>query len=790
MGYSERSLRRVVDKIHDGSSLILDNVLIHSRLRSNIPSNVEQTANIGSVVDEYDGSMVPQDDNSVSPNLLELDTVEYHQVEPIGITTETLETAGRSNPLFDHSDEDSTTADMDRFSLAEMCTYQLISFLDDAKAPRNCYDRLVALLKKQHKLGFSIADAIGRDTFLKSLKKKFNSPVVDSVTVGKSPVFKFPFIHMLQNLLDVVGPELHLIDPTAIRSTGLTDELWNTRWMVDTFRYGHRDFTMGSDVMLPLIIYMDKTGTDAYQRYSLEPVIFSLGNIPREKRDNRRAWRHLGFVPSNKHLDKSLPKLEFYHNCLQVILQELKAAQREHPTVRIKQPDGNVYELRARLPIVVVMGDQLSQDTLCARLKVNAGGASRIHRSCMCSYLSVDDPSLTCMSVSKHVLDQMTQLALLNDDRITNISDGSRVEVDFLKKLRQMNQRFLAKPYGTYPVRNAFHGADFGGWTEGIYEATLDDFMHSTELGVIKTLNEVVFQGLTKGECTEVEYLMQTIMGGVRSSVRSTYPRWRLSDGFSRQKLMTSTERVGTLFSLCLALQSHEIQNMISNAHARQRKKYVTFSNNNQHRTDHDRTNVHLNSGISDTDDDECSDSDASSDDCSDQTEEDSLDQEETKDNTDQHSQLEETQEKDDRFYFESHFQRNISKEQIQHALEHAMRHGFDIEQLKSFDVLQLNQFVSQAHKLFRKQKHSYPRRSIAGFFDVGADTNVPVDIIDMADCCDCIPWFLLSHLFDSPPCRGEHSDNACVRVILSGCGFVKCLKEADPLTGYTNAFK
>ena len=729
MGYSERSLRRVVDKIHEGSAPVLHSRSIQPRSGSTMQSTIEETDFIDSVIDEYDVSMVPQDDSSTDPpHLLEGETRGDHQPEPFSILNETgVEFPGHYPHLSDYTNDDTTTADTERFSLAEMCTHQLISFLDEAKAPRNCYDRLVALLKKQHKLGFSIVDAIGRDTFVKSLKKKYKSPVVESVSVGKSTVFKFPFLHMLQNLLDVVGPDLHLIDPTAIRSTGLSDELWNTRWMIDTFRYVHRDFSKESDVMLPVILYMDKTGTDAYQRYSLEPVIFSLGNIPREKRDSRRSWRHLGFVPSNKHVDKSLPKLQFYHNCLQVILQELKIAQKEHPKVRIKSPDGTVHELRARLPIVVVMGDQLSQDTLCARLKVNAGGACRIHRSCMCSYLAVDDPSVTCMSVSKHTLDKMTQLALLSDEKIAGISDGSRVEVEFLKKQRQMNQRFLAKPYGTYPVHNAFHDADFGGWTEGIYEATLDDFMHSTELGVIKTLNEVVFQGLTKGECTEVEYRMQAFMGGVRSSVRSTYPRWRLSDGFSRQKLMTSTERVGTLFSLCLALQSQEIQDIISAAHSRQRKKYITFSKNDYNSLPDKPSNSTM-----EIEDDQRSDTDLSSDQCSEESDDDSLDQH-MNDSIDHCSNLEEIPEKDDRFYFESHFHRNISREQIQHALEHATGHGFDIEQLKSFDILQMNQFVTQAHQLFRKQKHSYPRRRIPGYFELQVDVNVPLDILDMA---------------------------------------------------------
>ena len=551
------------------------------------------------------------------------------------------------------------------------------------------------------------------------------------MTVGDSPVFKFPFVHMLQNLLDVVGPDLHLIDPTAIRSTGLSDELWNTSWMINTFRYVHRDFSMEQDVMLPIIIYMDKTGTDAYQRYSLEPVIFSLGNIPREKRECRRSWRHLGFIPSNKHVEKSQPKLQFHHNCLQAILEELKTAQTEHPKVRIKQPGGVVHELRARLPIVVVMGDQLSQDTLCARLKVNAGGACRIHRSCMCSYLSVDDPSMSCLSVSKHTIDHMTHMSLLSDTQISSLTDGSRAEEDYFRKVRQMYRRFLVKPYGTYPIHNAFDGADFGGWTEGIYDATLDDFMHSTELGVIKTLNEVVFQGLTKSECTEVEFLMQGFLGGVRSSVRSTYPRWRLSDGFSRQTLMTSTERVGTLFSLCLALQSQEIQDRISTAHGRQRHKYTTFpiaGNSHVDGAKNDPTND--DSSVDDDDESEMNDSDNE---INDPFDEDSTVEDVAVNDADSTGIAEETPKKEDKFFFESYLQRRISPQQIQHALEHAMRHGFNIEQVRSFDLLQTNQFVTQAHVLFRKQKHAYPRRTIEGYFDKNADIRVPMDILRLA---------------------------------------------------------
>ena len=677
------------------------------------------------LVDEYDDSVLIQDENSNTPTPAALE-VEATSIPPVRLTNEQLWDES-CQPHVPKYNSDQVPTDPVDFSLPEICSYQLISFLDEAKAPRNCYDRLIALLKRQQKMGFSICDAIGRETFMKSLRRKFKTPVVNSAIVEGTPVFKFPFVHMLQNLLDVVGPDLHLINPATVTSSGSNDELWNTRWMINTFQYGHRDFSMEHDVMLPVIIYMDKTGTDAYQRYSLEPVLFSLGSIPREKREGRRSWRHLGFVPSNKHVEKSLPKLQFYHNCLQAILEELKIAQKEHPRVRIKQHGGVVLELRARLPIVVVMGDQLSQDTLCARLKVNAGGACRIHRSCMCSYLSVDDPAMTCMSVSKHTLDHMTHRALLSDAQISSLTDGSRQELDFFKKVRTMNQRFLAKPFGTYPILNAFQGADFGGWTEGIYEATLDDFMHSTELGVIKTLNEVVFQGLTRTESIEVEYLMQNFLNGVRSSVRSTYPRWRLSDGFSRQKLMTSTERVGTLFSLCLALQSHEIQDRISTAHARQRQKYMTLFNTNH---THSERAVNNPNPDDSSEANECqSESDYSDSISHGQLDDDSF----FADMTVNDDNAKDTVKPEDRLFFESHFHRNLSPQQIRHALEHATRHGFDILQLRSFDLLQTNQFVTQAHMLFRKQRHPYPQRTIEGYFNFAADISIPSDILRLA---------------------------------------------------------
>ena len=270
---------------------------------------------------------------------------------------------------------------------------------------------------------------------------------------------------------------------------------------------------------------MDKTGTDAYQRYSLEPIIFSTGAISRENRDKRQAWRHIGFIPSSKNLIKAVDKLQFHHDCLAVLLDGLRAAQNNPPLIKIKDKvTGAVVQKRARVPLMMIMGDQLSQDVLCSRLKANAGGAGRVHRSCMCSYMTVDDPSHKCQGVPQERLSQMTEYASLSDSQIVELADSNQQEIAYLKRVRNMNRKFLEHPFGCYPIQNAFVGMDFGAWPSGIYDASVDDFMHSCELGLIKCMCNVLFNSLQNQETHKLEQLISSKFNNIKTSVRSTYP--------------------------------------------------------------------------------------------------------------------------------------------------------------------------------------------------------------------------------------------------------------------------
>ena len=302
--------------------------------------------------------------------------------------------------------------------------------------------------------------------------------------------------------------------------------------MDDTFsNEQYRDFDPKNDIMLPIILYMDKTGTDVNQRYSLEPVLFSLASIPREQRESRHSWRHLGFVPQkvNTGEEDTLSSLQFYHDCLFYLLDGLREAQKHPPIVAIKLATGITVLRRALLPLMVVMGDQLSQDTLCGRLKSNAGGAGRVHRSCMCSYLNVDDPYHECKKVEISTLQLLSTYATISEeDMDSKISSNptcfgntknARATKAYLQKQRAMFQSILRHPFTTHPIKNAFAGIDFGSWSAGIHDATFDDFMHSVEAGMIAYITETVYDGLTKKEKETVEELTRSMLDDQRCSV-------------------------------------------------------------------------------------------------------------------------------------------------------------------------------------------------------------------------------------------------------------------------------
>ena len=235
----------------------------------------------------------------------------------------------------------------DRMTRDETASYKIMSLLDTSGAPRICYDRLVALLKKlSRQEGFDVKKALNRETLMRRMEKRYKSPRIQSSVIHNQEVFRFNFQDTLQDLLHSSSKHLHEILPKQMQDkaieNGTEHELWNTPWMTNTFATEQfLDFDPKKDIMLPIILYMDKTGTDVNQRYSLEPVLFSIAAIPREHRESRHSWRHLGFVPEKQRCseEEESSDLQFYHDCLSYLLDGLRAAQKNPPNVMVKLSD-------------------------------------------------------------------------------------------------------------------------------------------------------------------------------------------------------------------------------------------------------------------------------------------------------------------------------------------------------------------------------------------------------------------------------------------------------------------
>ena len=88
----------------------------------------------------------------------------------------------------------------DQMSRTETASYKIMTLLDNAGAPRICYNRLVALLKKlsRHE-GFDVKKALNRETLMRRLERRYKRrPKIQNKLVNNQEVFRFTFHDMSQ----------------------------------------------------------------------------------------------------------------------------------------------------------------------------------------------------------------------------------------------------------------------------------------------------------------------------------------------------------------------------------------------------------------------------------------------------------------------------------------------------------------------------------------------------------------------------------------------------------------
>ena len=63
--------------------------------------------------------------------------------------------------------------------------------------------------------------------------------------------------------------------------------------------------------------------------------MFTIAVLTRTCREDRRSWRHLGFLPQSKETSSAKESLEFYHDCLMKLMAKIKLYQENLPLVDV-----------------------------------------------------------------------------------------------------------------------------------------------------------------------------------------------------------------------------------------------------------------------------------------------------------------------------------------------------------------------------------------------------------------------------------------------------------------------
>jgi len=338
----------------------------------------------------------------------------------------------------------------DEFFMIKLCW-----ICDKANVPHHIVDDIVNLLRECQKRNITIQPEhlLQRVHFIKHLEKRFSSPIPQSMIIGLEgfssndqdygrrfrDIAEIVWYDFKEQALDLIhdltiwGDMSNFegtVDPDnpfsgqSPRTDGLLDEIVDGAWYKNTYEEckaiaGDDDF-----IVLGLVLYCDKTGTDVYQRAGLEPLSFTFTIFNRKCRYQSKSWRVLGYVPDlemKSSAYKTKQRLGLmgkgrpcrnYHTCLNKILLSLKEKQGNHEPIWewIRIGDYVSYR-RCFFPVAMMIGDSQSQDKMCGRYLAYAN-VPRLCRACDVTPEESDNPDHKCIFLDMKDINDMCLVGL------------------------------------------------------------------------------------------------------------------------------------------------------------------------------------------------------------------------------------------------------------------------------------------------------------------------------------------------------------------------------------------
>lgn len=407
-------------------------------------------------------------------------------------------------------------------------------------------------------------------------------------------VIVFNTRNMILDLLndkDIFGSEENLVvneDNPFLpyqNRTGVCKELMDGTWYRDTVArmksYEPDPFKEEVEFILPLILYVDKTGTTMNQRYPLEPMIMTLGIIKKEIRNHPRAWRLLGFIPdleTKSSAEKTYinrknrgATAQAYHLALEHLLRGLEEVQNEG-IVHWLRIGNHIKKVRIRPEVACIINDGKSADMTTLRVP-SFHPLRRVSRCCETLQEKSDQPTQECQYIRiNRELGELFRVAGMSakevqEDPIHKTTDGHKPSLAVAKSIvKDAKEKLNARSF--HPVRNAFLARciRFGLDPRNIWGANPIDLMHAFQSGILRYLVLMVLDSVPPAKQVLLDRLVHKLFHCLRSKERDSYPRLNFAKGFTKLTMITSDEWAGKMFAILVLLHTEEGKKIFADA--------------------------------------------------------------------------------------------------------------------------------------------------------------------------------------------------------------------------------
>ena len=251
------------------------------------------------------------------------------------------------------------------FTPEEFLMIKLTSLCDRANVPLHLVDSIVDVFQEAAAIGLNLtANHIRtRQYFIQHLSRRFVTPTPHTIMVPiealdqgndtsttlmeSIPLIRYDFLDQAKDLINDhelwgdldnfdgtinCNPDYYFSTKPTSKNNMMVDEVVSGKWYCKTYKTCSKIAGTEKFLILGVICYCDKTGTDVNQRNSLEPLSFTFTIFNRKCRYRTSSWRLLGYLPDfdiKSKASKSIGRSSSvgrrqatrnYHRCLEQLL--------------------------------------------------------------------------------------------------------------------------------------------------------------------------------------------------------------------------------------------------------------------------------------------------------------------------------------------------------------------------------------------------------------------------------------------------------------------------------------